>query len=43
MVEGGVVGLVIEGGAVGLELGSERFAIEAALDPDSTRQLMMSS
>ena len=43
MVEGGAVGLVVEGSAVGLELRLERSAIEAALDPDPTRQLMMSS
>ena len=35
--------LVVEGDAVGLELGSECSAIEAAPDPDQTRQLMMSS
>ena len=43
MVEGGAVGLVVEGGAMGLELRLESSVIEAAPDPDPTRQLMMSS
>ena len=43
VVEGSAVGLVVEGGAMGLELRLESSVIEAAPDPDPTRQLMMSS